>query len=349
MDIVDILAGARNGTADETDAPRKPRIALMGEFSAGKSTLSNLLLGARPLPEKVTATRLSPVWIAKGTAPAYRETLSGARVPVSLDDLASVPVEDTRVIRIFLNSDILDVCDLIDCPGISDPNMPPEVWQRMLSEVDAVIWCTHATQAWRQSEAAAWEMIPAEVRANSTLLITRFDKLLTEKDRARVLARVRHETEDKFAAIFPISLLRALEAGEDHQKWVESGADAFAIHLIETIDTLGQGGAAPRAKMRPVDPAQAPAPLGAERPRPVAPASESGAAEVGRVVPRRVRPQRTGNGDRPQSYDRPAARQMSLTPETASDMADANSLRARMMLDDATELPEPDHRRVILS
>jgi len=36
---------------------RRPRIALMGEFSAGKSTLSNLLLGARPLPEKVTHFR----------------------------------------------------------------------------------------------------------------------------------------------------------------------------------------------------------------------------------------------------------------------------------------------------
>ena len=44
----------------DTEA-RKPRIAIMGEFSAGKSTLCNILLGQAPLPMRVTATRLPPV------------------------------------------------------------------------------------------------------------------------------------------------------------------------------------------------------------------------------------------------------------------------------------------------
>ena len=37
---------------------RRPRVALMGEFSAGKSTLSNLLIGKSALPVNVTATQL---------------------------------------------------------------------------------------------------------------------------------------------------------------------------------------------------------------------------------------------------------------------------------------------------
>ena len=136
---------------------RKPRIALMGEFSAGKSTLSNLLMGQSPLPEKVTATRLSPVWISYGTNAPYRVDVDGTTEPVSIDRLEDIPVEQTRNIRLFLEADILEVCDLIDFPGISDPNMSSNVWERMLTEVDAVIWCTHATQAWRQSEAAVWD------------------------------------------------------------------------------------------------------------------------------------------------------------------------------------------------
>ena len=132
----------------EMDAPRKPRIALMGEFSAGKSTLSNLLMGVRPLPEKVTATRLSPVWITHGTEAPYRVDMDGTTEPISIARLEDVPVNETRFIHLSIEADILEVCDLIDFPGISDPNMSSDVWERMLTEIDAVIWCTHATQAW---------------------------------------------------------------------------------------------------------------------------------------------------------------------------------------------------------
>jgi hypothetical protein len=217
---------------------RKPRIALMGEFSAGKSTLSNLLLGARPLPEKVTATRLSPVWMSYGTQSPYRVDMDGTTEPVSIARLEDIPVNETRCIRLFMECDILDVCDLIDFPGISDPNMSSEVWERMLTEVDAVIWCTHATQAWRQSEAAVWDTMPDAVRDHSILLITRYDKLISDKDRRRVFQRVRRETDGQFAATFPISLLQALQAGEDYERWDASGAGPFVAHLIDMIENL---------------------------------------------------------------------------------------------------------------
>ncbi len=224
--------------ATGSGGPRKPRIALMGEFSAGKSTLSNLLLGARPLPEKVTATRLSPVWMSYGNDAPYRVDVDGTTEPISIDALEGVPVEETHVIRLFMESDILDVIDLIDFPGISDPNMSSEVWERVLPEIDAVIWCTHATQAWRQSEAAVWELMPEIVRENSVLLITRYDKLTTDNDRRRVLRRIMRETEGLFGGIFPISLLQALEAGDDYDRWDGSGAGPFVDHFISTIAEL---------------------------------------------------------------------------------------------------------------
>jgi hypothetical protein len=221
------------------DAPRKPRIALMGEFSAGKSTLSNLLMGVRPLPEKVTATRLSPVWITYGTDAPSRMDIDGTIEPISIERLEEVPVNETRYISLSIEADILEVCDLIDFPGISDPNMASDVWERMPPEVDAVIWCSHATQAWRQSEAAVWDTMPDTVRDNSILLITRFDKLTTDRDRGRVMKRVRHETNGKFGATFPISLLQAIKAGEDDQLWEASGAGPFTEHLIDLIEKLG--------------------------------------------------------------------------------------------------------------
>ena len=217
---------------------RKPRIALMGEFSAGKSTLSNLLMGVRPLPEKVTATRLSPVWITYGNAAPYRVGIDDSVEPIEIANLEKVPVEETRYVHLSIEADILEVCDLIDFPGISDPNMSSRVWERMLPEVDAVIWCTHANQAWRQSEAAVWETMPEAVRENSILLITRYDKLTTERDRLRVFKRVTRETQGMFGGTFPISLLQAIRAGEDYELWDASGAGPFTEHLIDTIERL---------------------------------------------------------------------------------------------------------------
>lgn len=281
---------------DAASAPRKPRIAIMGEFSAGKSTLCNLILGARPLPEKITATRLSPIWMAKGTGGHHRVLLDDTTEPVELENLQDVAIEDTRVIRLFFDADLLDFCDIIDFPGISDPNMDSEVWERVLVEADAVLWLTHATQAWRQTEAAVWENVPEHVRLNSVLLVTRFDKLITEKDRSRVLTRLRKETEGQFAQIFPISLVEALQGRNDFALWQSSGAAAFTDYLVSMVQSLSAG--EPVARAAPAAPAQTPTvqtnpdeSLSAEQP-----------GEPQRIAPRRVR---AGDKMRKPRPDRP--------------------------------------------
>lgn len=302
---------------------RKPRIALMGEFSAGKSTLSNLLLGARPLPEKVTATRLSPVWMAQGNQLPYRVDVDGTEELVSVDHLEEITVEDTKVIRLFFESEILDVCDLIDFPGISDPNMSTDVVERMLEEVDAVIWCTHATQAWRQSESAVWDTMPEAVRQRSILLITRFDKLKTERDQNRVLARVKHETKGKFGGTFPISLLQALAAGDDYDKWDASGAGAFSEHLIEVVQELTSavagtdkalyalGDSAP-TQAEP----EAPAEMGEDAFVLTDPVVQGRDPSAAPVTPRRVKPKKQGTVHKITSASRPIANPSAVVQES---------------------------------
>jgi hypothetical protein len=227
----------------ETDAQsgkRKPRIALMGEFSAGKSTLANLMIGSEPLPMQVIATQLPPVWISYGDGEPLRVDLDGTETPCALDEMSDCPLESTAYIRIYCDEDILHLCDLIDMPGISDPNMSSEVWERMLPHCDGVIWCSHATQAWRQSEAAVWDSMPAELQKNSILLLTRSDMLLTEKDRSRVMRRVMQETEGLFSACLMISLLEARDAEDDPDLWTKSGAEPFVTHFLDVLHRLTQ-------------------------------------------------------------------------------------------------------------
>jgi Dynamin family len=217
---------------------RKPRIAIMGEFSSGKSTLCNVLMGSGPLLEKVTATQLPPVWLSYGPEDAYTMGLDGHAYDLDLAELEQVSLETTEHIRIFMKSDVLRYCDLIDMPGISDPSMSSEVWERMAHLADAVLWCTHATQAWRQSESGVWSTFPRAMRQNSILLITRFDKIVGESDRSKVVKRVKQETEELFSEVFPVSLLQAMRAGEDEDKWNASGAEAFTQSLFDIIHRI---------------------------------------------------------------------------------------------------------------
>lgn len=243
---------------------RKPRIALMGEFSAGKSTLTNLLIGADAIPMRVTATQLPPVWLSFGDDPPYRIATDGTlhRLPRGAR-LEGIPVRETAFIRMFARAEVLELCDIIDTPGISDPNMDAEIWQRAVAKADGVLWLTHATQAWRQSEAAVWDSLPSELWSHSLLLLTRIDKLLTERDRARVLARVRKETEGLFRDVLPISVLQAIEADGDQAKWEASGGAAFAGAMLALVQSLKQrvrnAGAAEEPQPRPEDFVDAPA------------------------------------------------------------------------------------------
>ncbi len=219
----------------QTDEKRKPRLVLMGEFSAGKSTLSNILLEGQSLPMRVTATRLPPVQITYGAPAAFAVGIDGTRHAVDLNDLEAVSLEETLRIDVQMEADALQLCDLVDMPGISDPNMPQEIWENEIGKNDRVVWCTHATQAWRQSEAAIWNILREKTSGSNLLLITQFDKLQNDRDKARVLKRVEHETRGLFDGVYPVSLLSALNAGDDYQAWENSGAAAFSEHVIRIL------------------------------------------------------------------------------------------------------------------
>lgn len=213
----------------------RPRLALMGEFSAGKSTLSNLLLGGAALPVRVTATRLPPVWISHCARSAVTVDHAGQEMALDPACWGDISPDTTRMIRLSHPSETLEICDLIDMPGISDPNLPQAVWSALLDEIDTVVWCTQATQAWRQSEAAAWAEIAPRTRRPNLLLVTQIDRLRTDRDRARVLTRVRRETEGLFDAVYPISILDAIRGSDDESAWNASGAAEFVDHLVDIL------------------------------------------------------------------------------------------------------------------
>ena len=189
------------------EAARRARVVVLGEFSAGKSTLINLLTGGKKLRTQVTATQMPAVWMSYGLSAPYRVDLEGNEHPVDLSDLSSISTTDTAYIRVFMKTPVLELCDFIDTPGNSDPNIAAIAWERVAEIADVAVWLSPSTQAWRQSELAAWSDVPERVRERSILLLTRADKLTSDEDRAKVLKRIQREAGDQFSKIHMVSLL----------------------------------------------------------------------------------------------------------------------------------------------
>jgi hypothetical protein len=168
--------------------------------------------------------------------------------------------------------------------------MSSEVWERVIGKADGVIWCTHATQAWRQSEAAFWEEMPESLRRHAVLLLTRMDKILDPRDRKRVMARVAAETGDAFRSIHPVSLTRARTSTDT----AESGLDAATDAILDIVTAL----------CTPQEPGTSASTEAATAEAP----NDDGS---GRVVPRRVR-RRMGTRSARLSPEEAAERQASI-------------------------------------
>ena len=318
---------------------RKPVFALMGEFSAGKSTLMNFLLRSETLPTQVTATQLPPVWFSWGKPSAYVHRADGSREDIALDQLEAVGVNDAQFVRIFLESDILEAVDLIDTPGISDPKISSDVWRRAVGQANGVLWCTHATQAWRETERATWASLPERLQHNSLLLVTRAD-VLAPKDRQKVLRRVNREAGHMFNRSILFSARDAINARDksgDPELWARSGGGKMVDSFLEITEQIMDNRAdqlaryqidasiapvAPAVPQRPVVSEGRPAPLKLVDPVPEPEAREEEAPVVTNFPVRPARVElRSNDSERAPRIDHEEAdrlrAEMATTPEPA--------------------------------
>lgn len=254
---------------------RKPRVLIAGEFSAGKTQLINGLLGSDALPSNVTSTSLPPIWLVEEDVDQFRMDTDGTTH--ALHSIDEVDVGDTHFCLKSHSSPILRHFDLIDTPGNSDPNIPAECWERMLSYADAVVWCSNAVQAWRQSEKSVWAEMPDHLVRTSTLLITHADRLPDQRSADKVMRRVRRdagryfsefilasllsETDIELIANHLVSLTSSLEDLPGAEQTDVAEARANAVSLVQDVAPDDELGVRPRRVERDGE-------MGAERPVP---------------------------------------------------------------------------------
>ncbi|GMG84036.1 hypothetical protein LNKW23_32500 [Paralimibaculum aggregatum] len=219
-----------------------PRCALMGEFSAGKSTLLNLLLGRDAVPTRVTATQLPALRFGHGeTVRVLRRDHDGSRRIIAPSEIPACGHRSCAMLEITAPDAVLRDCTIFDTPGISDPMLAHDVLPRVAGASRFVLWCTNAAQAWRQTEKERWLSLPPRLRAESVLVVTRAD-MLSPADARKVRARLERETAGLFRDVVFIATPRATEALNmaDEEKrqsaWAASGGEDLFAAFRTSID-----------------------------------------------------------------------------------------------------------------
>jgi hypothetical protein len=224
-----------------------PCLALFGEFNAGKSSVINLLLGRDVLPTAVLSTTRRPTYLRYAAAPLFEAiSADGKREPIAPDGVKTLAQKGVRHFEIGLPNKLLRDFVVLDTPGFADPYNDPQCTLDVLEDVDICIWCTLATQAWRQSERQTWLSLPARLRAHGILVATHIDSLSHPTEHERVRTRLERETSDLFGDIVLLSVPDAMRAKlangriADPELWRQSGGKALAAALTRAAVEFGK-------------------------------------------------------------------------------------------------------------
>lgn len=192
---------------------RRPVFAVMGEYSSGKSTLLNFILGQTLFHMQITATNFPPIWLTFADTPAGlavgTDGSSHSFDPAKLNEYGG---SKHAVLHLSLPIPALRDVDIIDTPGISDVRLAKKSLNNFGPYLDFVLWCSNASQAWRQTERALWEAFPPSLHKTSILTLTQIDKLRNGRDLAKVMKRVSSNAGPLFAKTLAVSVADAIDA-----------------------------------------------------------------------------------------------------------------------------------------
>ncbi|MFO0615983.1 MAG: dynamin family protein [Polyangiaceae bacterium] len=163
---------------------RPLRLAIIGEFNAGKSTFINALLGVDVAPTGVLPTTATLHWVAWAPDPFARVVVRGAsdRVVPHAElkpTLAKLNEESAHVERVFIYAPIerLRHVEILDTPGFNAPD--PEhakAARSAFDEAHVVLWLLDAVHAMKSSEVKVLEEIRS-LGIPTLVLLNKSDRL----------------------------------------------------------------------------------------------------------------------------------------------------------------------------
>ncbi len=200
------------------------RLAVVGEFSRGKSTLFNALLRDKIQPVRVTPCSATVTVLKYGTKKrvicCYKD---GRKEEIAINEYkekAAIPkqaaqahhsdeLERCEIEEIIFEHPDLDLCrngvEILDSPGLNEHPARTAITQKLLKETDAAIFLTTAQNLLTEKEKELIEDVRFQLNngkdnqpvENLFILVNFMDLLDEEEDLKEVVERLEHFVNDK--------------------------------------------------------------------------------------------------------------------------------------------------------
>ncbi len=193
-------------------------IAIMGEFSSGKSTFINALLGEAVAPMGVLPTTSTINLFRRGPSGSarvhYRDgsigTVARDEVHTFLQNLDDIEASRIRHMEIERTGPRLGEAAVVDTPGLNALDAFHErVTREFVEEADAIIWIFSATRGGAASEGSALKSLCADGR--QVLGVLNKVDTLDPDERAELVAYLQDQFGALLLDVIPICASAALE------------------------------------------------------------------------------------------------------------------------------------------
>ncbi|QPI03346.1 ATP-binding protein [Campylobacter concisus] len=190
-----------------------PLIAVIGQFSSGKSTFLNALLGQDILPSGLTPVTAKAVRLKFAKMPLLSvKFINGSESLLASSDLAELNKlgEQISGMTLYAPSEILKEINFIDTPGLNSlRDADTKETKNTLKKVSGAIWLSLANNAAKASELESIKEILKANDLKAICLINQKDKL-SEEELESLLKHARQTYGELFEDIIAISSKQAL-------------------------------------------------------------------------------------------------------------------------------------------
>ncbi len=213
------------------------QIAIIGQFSSGKSTFLNALLGEDILPTGITPITSKVCKICYGEEYILEVIYkNGHKVLQNIDFLHKTSRQNSQNIDYFcLYAPILLLKEInfLDTPGFNSQNQEDtNATLKILENADGIIWLTLIDNAGKNSEKQLLKEFIKHYAQKSLCVLNQKDRLKTQEDIDTSVQYAKEAFSGIFTSIIPISAKMALQAHlNSPQKKLESLLSNLALKI----------------------------------------------------------------------------------------------------------------------